>query len=75
MRYRSWLRYYPKSRKVSGSIFDQVIGIFNSTNAAYISPMGLCGLSQGQLYFVLLFHDMRLRSEQNTISNNPQPHT
>jgi hypothetical protein len=29
MRYRSWLRHYATSRKVAGSILDEVIGIFN----------------------------------------------
>jgi hypothetical protein len=31
-RYRSWLRHYDTSQKVSGSISDEVIGIFNGPN-------------------------------------------
>jgi hypothetical protein len=33
-RYRSWLRYYAISRKVAGSIPDEIIGIFNLHNSS-----------------------------------------
>jgi hypothetical protein len=31
-RYRSWLRHYATSRKVAGSILDEVVGFFNLPN-------------------------------------------
>jgi hypothetical protein len=34
MRYRSWLRHYAASRKVAGSIPDEVIGFFNLPNSS-----------------------------------------
>jgi hypothetical protein len=34
MRYRSWLGHYPTSRKVAGSIPDEVTGFFNWPNSS-----------------------------------------
>jgi hypothetical protein len=50
-RYRSWLRHYATSRKVAGSIPDELTGFFNCPNPS-IRTMAL-GSTQSLIFFIL----------------------